>query len=167
MTDRKNGGDDYKVGYGRPPEHTQFKRGQSGNPGGRPRKQGTVKVDVEALLQRPVKVVQDGRPAVLSPKEVAIRTILKKALQDQHLKSINYLLQQFEKHNVIEIPTGQAGGVVQLSNTMPWRMATMMFERYGKPPWTKAKLAKGRAAYLATRTDDEKQLDDLMEYKDL
>jgi Family of unknown function (DUF5681) len=29
---------DYKVGYGRPPEHSRFKRGQSGNPRGRPRK---------------------------------------------------------------------------------------------------------------------------------
>ena len=27
---------DYEVGYGKPPKHTQFKRGQSGNPNGRP-----------------------------------------------------------------------------------------------------------------------------------
>lgn len=26
----------YKIGYGRPPQHTQFKPGQSGNPKGRP-----------------------------------------------------------------------------------------------------------------------------------
>jgi hypothetical protein len=28
---------DYKVGRGRPPLHTRFKKGWSGNPGGRPR----------------------------------------------------------------------------------------------------------------------------------
>ena len=28
---------DYQVGYGKPPRHTRFKRGQSGNPRGRPR----------------------------------------------------------------------------------------------------------------------------------
>jgi hypothetical protein len=33
----KNPGEDYDVGYGKPPQHTQFRRGQSGNPGGRPR----------------------------------------------------------------------------------------------------------------------------------
>ena len=27
--------DDYKVGPGRPPLHTRFQKGQSGNPGGR------------------------------------------------------------------------------------------------------------------------------------
>jgi len=27
---------DYEVGYGQPPHHTRFKKGQSGNPRGRP-----------------------------------------------------------------------------------------------------------------------------------
>jgi hypothetical protein len=27
---------DYQVGYGKPPRHTQFAKGQSGNPRGRP-----------------------------------------------------------------------------------------------------------------------------------
>jgi hypothetical protein len=29
--------DDYEVGFGRPPKHTQFKKKQSGNPDGRPK----------------------------------------------------------------------------------------------------------------------------------
>ena len=29
--------DPYKVGYGKPPRHSQFKKGQSGNPQGRPK----------------------------------------------------------------------------------------------------------------------------------
>ena len=32
-----NDNDDYEVGYGRPPKSGQFKKGQSGNPKGRPR----------------------------------------------------------------------------------------------------------------------------------
>ncbi len=28
---------DDEVGYGKPPRHTRFKKGQSGNPSGRPR----------------------------------------------------------------------------------------------------------------------------------
>jgi hypothetical protein len=34
MAESKSGN---KVGPGRPPLHTRFKKGQSGNPGGRPR----------------------------------------------------------------------------------------------------------------------------------
>ena len=77
------------------------------------------------------------------------------------------VLELFEKHNIIEIQTRHAGGVVRVPNTMPSRMADIMFERFGVPPWSQAKLAKGRAAYLATRTDEEKLVDDLLEYKDL
>jgi hypothetical protein len=29
--------DTYKVGYGKPPSHTRFRKGVPGNPGGRPR----------------------------------------------------------------------------------------------------------------------------------
>ncbi len=39
-----------KVGYGRPPEETRFKKGQSGNPAGRPRKGSDQKAIVEKVL---------------------------------------------------------------------------------------------------------------------
>lgn len=37
MSKKKPPGSYYKVGYGKPPKHTQFKKGQSGNRGGRPK----------------------------------------------------------------------------------------------------------------------------------
>jgi hypothetical protein len=39
MSDRANNseGGDFEVGYGKPPLRTRFRKGQSGNPGGRPR----------------------------------------------------------------------------------------------------------------------------------
>lgn len=40
-------GDDYAVGYGRPPKATQFKRGQSGNPKGR--RQGSHSAHAELM----------------------------------------------------------------------------------------------------------------------
>lgn len=48
MTTTKNTPNGYAVGYGKPPVHTRFAKGQSGNPGGRPKEPefrlGTVSV---------------------------------------------------------------------------------------------------------------------------
>ncbi len=35
MTDQNNSEGPFKVGYGKPPKHTQFAKGKSGNPKGR------------------------------------------------------------------------------------------------------------------------------------
>lgn len=43
----------YAVGYGKPPLHTRFRKGQSGNPQGRPRRSGQRPVaDLAGLLNR-------------------------------------------------------------------------------------------------------------------
>jgi len=48
--------DSYKVGYGKPPKHTQYKPGQSGNRRGRPKKKKTVRNLFEEAWQTEVKV---------------------------------------------------------------------------------------------------------------
>ncbi len=48
-------------GYKRPPLHTQFKPGRSGNPSGRPREKGTTFVEsVERELNTRITVVEGG-----------------------------------------------------------------------------------------------------------
>lgn len=55
-------GGDYRVGYGRPPQHTRWKKGQSGNPKGRPKRSSqkdTIQI-IDALLEEEFTVIQDG-----------------------------------------------------------------------------------------------------------
>jgi hypothetical protein len=47
---------DYKIGYGKPPQDYQFKRGQSGNPAGRPRGSPNVLSELKRWLATPTKV---------------------------------------------------------------------------------------------------------------
>jgi len=76
-----NGGgtSDYEVGYGKPPKHTQFRPGQSGNPAGRPAGVHNLKTDVKRTLAAPVKVTEGGRTRKRSSQEAALKVLLRKA----------------------------------------------------------------------------------------
>ena len=45
-------GDDYQVGYGKPPRHTRFKKGQSGNPAGKSRKRRAAEREFSAAIAK-------------------------------------------------------------------------------------------------------------------
>jgi hypothetical protein len=50
---------DYSIGKGRPPVHTRWRPGQSGNPNGRPRGRRNVKSDLKKIASRAI-AVRDG-----------------------------------------------------------------------------------------------------------
>jgi len=73
-------GDDYKVGYGRPPQHSQFRPGQSGNPAGRPKGLNNLATDVKRTLEEPVRVKEGGRPRKISTQRGVLMRLREKAL---------------------------------------------------------------------------------------
>ena len=148
---------DYEVGYKRPPKSGQFKKGQSGNPGGRRKKSGPIEVDAAGIFDEMFAVNVGGRVQTMSAKEVEIRQILKKAVEKKDFKSMAHLLSLFEKYSCVTAP--QTSGVIVLpTNTMPGRMARMILHNYGPPErWTKAQIAWGRREYEATMTDKERE----------
>ncbi|TXG84449.1 MAG: hypothetical protein E6R12_04530 [Sphingomonadales bacterium] len=153
---------EYTVGKGRPPRNWRFKPGQSGNPGGRPKKKPGI--DVLSLLDQPVTVVQDGRAVEMQPGEVALRKLVRRALKDRDRRSILHLLDLFIKYDALHLPSSlPGGGVLNLPSDMPWRLATLALRRLGTPPWTSSELASVRAEYLADRSEDERLLDESLE----
>ena len=81
---------DYAVGYGRPPKHTRFRKGQSGNPRGRPRgdTRAIPPVGLSQALRkaasRPVSMTVDGRRTRTTLAEAIIQQLLAKAAKGDH-----------------------------------------------------------------------------------
>ena len=69
---------DYKVGYKKPPLHTRFRKGQSGNPRGRPRGSKNLSTLLTDALNEPVDVTEDGKRRTISKRELGVRQLVNK-----------------------------------------------------------------------------------------
>jgi hypothetical protein len=70
---------DYEIGYGKPPKHSQWKKGQSGNPSGkRKREEGMAEV-LKRIVEEEIVVSQNGTQTVMPQLEAILRALLSKA----------------------------------------------------------------------------------------
>jgi hypothetical protein len=68
---------DYAIGYGKPPLATRFKKGQSGNPGGRPRGARSLKTQLyQALDKRVVVTTEGGKRRRIAKRELGIARLV-------------------------------------------------------------------------------------------
>ncbi len=72
---------DYKVGRGRPPEEYKWKKGQSGNPRGRPRKKLDQKAVLEQIMGERIVIREDGKERKVSKYDALMRSHLAKAIK--------------------------------------------------------------------------------------
>ena len=70
---------DYEVGYGKPPQHTRFKQGQSGNPHGRPGGSKNLKTLLSEALNEPVIITENGRRRKITKREAIVREVVNRS----------------------------------------------------------------------------------------
>jgi hypothetical protein len=68
-----------EVGYGKPPWETQFKKGVSGNPRGRPKGSVNLASAVEKTLREKVTVTENGRRRGITKFEAVVKQLVNKA----------------------------------------------------------------------------------------
>ena len=65
-----------KVGPGKPPKHSQFKPGQSGNPKGRPKGSQNIATLVSKELNRKIAVTENGKQKKIALAEAIARRLV-------------------------------------------------------------------------------------------
>jgi hypothetical protein len=63
-------------GYGNPPIHTRFKKGQSGNPKGRPKGSKNLATLLERVLTEQVVITENGKRRSISKLEASFKQLL-------------------------------------------------------------------------------------------
>jgi hypothetical protein len=83
MTDKRSpaeAGDDNVVGYGRPPRHTRFQPGRSGNPNGRPKDSKNFSTLFSEELAQPVTLAENGKRCRMPKRQALAKQVINKAL---------------------------------------------------------------------------------------
>lgn len=79
-TDRKS----YTVGYRRPPRHTQFARGCSGNPQGRPKGVKNFATEIQEELAARIPIAENGKRKKISKRKAVAKQLVNRAASGDH-----------------------------------------------------------------------------------
>ena len=74
----------YTVGKGKPPEHTRFQKGQSGNPTGRRKGSKNVATLLEQVLNERVIVTENGKRKRITKLQAMLKQLANKAASGDH-----------------------------------------------------------------------------------
>jgi len=81
----------YDIGYGRPPRHTRFHKGQSGNPRGRPKGAQNAARLARRILNEKVVIRENGRRIAITRREAMLKQLANKGIMGD-LQSIREVL---------------------------------------------------------------------------
>jgi hypothetical protein len=84
------------AGYGKPPSHSRFKKGESGNPNGRPKAVPSFRSDLLRELQVPHPVHEDGQTKTVTKQKAFIRSLTEAAINND-MRAVSALL-AFMRH---------------------------------------------------------------------
>jgi len=92
--------DDYQVGYGRPPMHSRFTPGRSGNPRGRPRKSKQLEDLIRQELDAKIAIKEGGREKHITKREALVKQLVNCAIKGD-AKPLQLVLAHLEKHREV------------------------------------------------------------------
>jgi hypothetical protein len=101
--------DNDNVGYGRPPKHSQFQKGKSGNPKGRPKGAKDAASIMNELFFKPLTITHNGKPTKFPMIAVVVVRMLTLAIKGDP-KAMKLALDTYAKL----IPTKDSSSIADL-----------------------------------------------------
>ena len=106
-----------KIGYGRPPAHSRFKPGQSGNPSGRAKGSQNFKTLFNKILNEEISLREGSDVKKLSKAEAIVRGVVIGALKGD-ARNIAILFRLVEQAGEFEEPAPQ---ITEIQLVSGWR----------------------------------------------
>jgi hypothetical protein len=88
---------DYEVGYGRPPKHSRFKKGQSGNPMGRKKGGLNLLTILHRELQRTIEIREGDDRKRVTKLEAIVKGLVLRALKGDP-RALSVLFDRAQRH---------------------------------------------------------------------
>lgn len=72
---------EYEVGFKKPPAHSRWKPGQSGNPRGRPKRKRDFDTLIDDELGQTLRINENGQSRTLTKREIIIKGLVNDAMK--------------------------------------------------------------------------------------
>ena len=90
-----------KVGYAKPPKHTRFTKGRSGNPKGRPTGSKNLATMMIEELTQTVAIVENGKRTKIPKIRAAVRQALNRAMVGD-FKALQQIVIMLRSHDALK-----------------------------------------------------------------
>ena len=99
--DEREGDLTNKIGYAKPPKHTRFAKGRSGNPKGRPMGSKNLAMMMIEELTQPVPIVENGKRTKIPKIRAAVRQALNRAMVGD-FKALQQIVIMLRSHDALK-----------------------------------------------------------------
>lgn len=120
----------YQVGYAKPPAHSRFRKGVSGNPAGRPRGTLNLATVITKTLRERVVINENGERKVVTKLEAAVKQLVNKSASGDlaAFRQLSGLVQMAEQWS------GQAAAPSAVLSEVDQKVMLSIVERYVQVP---------------------------------